>query len=243
MDDPSNRVPSASQRLAELLSGLRGQDGESLGRVLSSAEAAHTFNAIENELFLQQQDAASIAITSVARGEGRTTFAVLIAAYAAAVLPARRVLLVDADFENGRLASTFGLPGAAPGLGQFLAGAVAAEDCLHPSALTNLSITPASRAGERVGAYTPQLIGQFFDRARSRFDLVVADTSAGGPGPGALAIARITGHSLVVVRYGGPTREQISAFVGDIQRAGTRVLGCVLNHRRYVVPKLFYGHG
>jgi Mrp family chromosome partitioning ATPase len=243
MDDSLIPNPTASQRLTPLLSALRGQDGDGLRRILSSGDAARTFNAIENELFLQEPGAASIAVASVARGEGRTTLAVLTAAYAAAVAPGRRVLLVDADFENGRLGQTLGLPDAAPGFGELLAGSATAEECFHPSVLPNLMVTPAARPGESVGAYTPLLIERFLDAARSRFDLVIADTAAGGPNPSALAIARMTGDSLIVIRYGGPTREQISAFVGDLQRVGTRVIGCVLNQREYVVPKLLYGHG
>jgi Mrp family chromosome partitioning ATPase len=211
--------------------------------VLASPESAHAFNAIENELFLQEHGAALAIAMDAAPGEGRTTFAVLVAAFAAAVAPQRRVLLVDADFENGRLGRTLGLQETAPGLGELLAGAATPAQCIHPTALPNLWLAPAARVGQRVGAFTPLPLEQFLEEARARHDLVIVDTAAGGPNRAVLSVAKITGHALVVIRYGGPTREQVSAFVGDLVRVGTRVMGCVMNRREYVIPRVLYGHG
>jgi polysaccharide biosynthesis transport protein len=243
MDVPHPDTSNAAQRLTPLFAAIRGPDAEPLRRILLHAESAKSFNSIENEFFLQSERARSIAVTSAAPHEGRTTLAVVIAAYAAAVRQERRVLLVDADFENGRLGHTLGLPDSAPGLGELLAGAERPAQCIHATALSNLSITPVARAGTRVGAFSPLPLEQFLEAARASHDLVVVDTAAGGPNRSVMSIAKIAGHALVVIRYGGPTREQVSAFVGDLRRAGAQVMGCVMNRREYVIPKLLYGHG
>ena len=244
MDVPHIEDSTVGQRLAPLLAALRGADAEWLRTMLPSADAASIFNSLENELFLQEgARATAIAVTSASRGEGRTTLAVMLAALAAAVSSERSVLLIDADFENGRLGQTLALPETAAGLGERLSGAAADAQCVHGTALPNLSITPASRQGGRVTAFSPRPLEEFLAWARGRYDLVIVDTPAGGPHKEVLSLAKITGHAVLVVRYGGPTREQVSNLVNELKRVGTQVMGCVMNRREYVIPAFLYGHG
>jgi len=243
MDVPHHETSAAGQRLAPLLAAMREPDATPLRRILLDPQTTRSFNAIENELFLQAEPVKSLAIVSAALQEGKTTLAVLVAAYAAAVRRERRVLLVDADFLQGRLGHTLGLPDSAPGLGEMLSGAERPAQCIHATALSNLFVTPAARVGTRVGAFSPLPFEQFLDAARASHDLVIIDTPPGGPNRSVLSISKIAGHALVVIRYGGPTREQVSVFLGDLKRAGVDVLGSFMNRREDVIPKLLYGHG
>lgn len=232
-----------AQRIAPLLAAMRQGDGPWYRRFLADPEALRTFSAIDNELFVRGEGAVrTLAVASAARGEGRSTLALLLAVYAAGLDAGLKVLLVDADIGSGRLGEALGLDASAPGLDEFFSGKAAAAQCIHPTALANLSLAPVARIGHRPAAFAPRPFEAFLSEAGERFDLVVVDTPAGGTGKAVLSIARLAGRAVLVVRYGGPTREQVAAFLADLNRAGTQVVGCVMNRREYVVPAFLYGY-
>lgn len=241
-DQPFRGDATLAERLAPLFAASRGADAAWLRQLLSSRESVGTFASLDNELFVRGgEDTRAIAIASCARREGRTTLALLLATHAAAADPTRRVLLVDADVAHGRLGETLGVDPAGPGLGDLFTAGASGASCIHATALGNLSVAPSARAGHAVSAIAPRVLEEFLTVARSQFDLVVIDTPAAGPDRTVLSVAKVAGHAILVVRYGGPTREQASNLVEDLKRAGVDILGCVMNRREYVVPPLFYG--
>ena len=85
------------------------------------------------------------------------------------------------------------------------------------------------------------MLEEFLAQARERFDLVVVDSPAASANRAILSIAKLAQQAIVVVRYGGPTREQVAALAADLKRSGVQVLGCVMNRREFVVPAFLYG--
>lgn len=242
MPEGTGETATVERRLAAVAESLRSADAAWMRRLLVHPDAARIFGAIDGELFMAgDAGARTVAIVGAEREEGRTTFAVLIAVLAAAVDPSRRVLLVDADIERGRLGELFGVDAQAPGLGDLFEGAAKPEACIHATALPNLFVMPAFRAGRHVMTFNAPAFAALLGHARAQFGLVVADTAAASENKAVLALAKAAGTALLVVRYGGPTREQVARLVEDLRRAGAAIVGCVMNQRRLVVPSLFYG--
>jgi Mrp family chromosome partitioning ATPase len=229
-----------AQRLAPLFAAAPDADRPWLRKLLLSPGALRACSSIETEMYmLDEQARGAVLFSSVARREGRSTFAMLYAALSCALDARRRVLLVDADLDHGRLGALLGVPAGSDGLAQAFASAPHAG-CIHPTALPNLWVAPRSGGSDPV-TLAPAAFAAFMDEARTRFDLVVVDSPAGGVNNAALAIAKAVRNTIVVVRYGGPTREQVASFLAGLERAGAQVIGSVLNEREYVVPASFYG--
>jgi tyrosine-protein kinase Etk/Wzc len=240
MDVPLIDENSLERGIETVLSAARGD--EWIRKALTHPEAAKTYGALDAELFVLGGSAARVlAVTSAGRGDGRTTMALLLAVYAAALERGRKVLLVDADIDRGRLGQSLGLPEGRPGLAELFAGVATPGECIHPTALANLSLAPVSAGARKAPIFSAHPFEQLIDFARERFDLVVIDSPAGSANKAALSIAKVARQAIVVVRYGATTREQVESLTAGLKRAGTDILGCVLNQREYVVPRLFYG--
>lgn len=241
-DDRFPEMDNASleQRLAPLLSAAPPTDARWLRNVLADPESHRAFGAIDAELFLRgERPHRAIAVVSAARGEGRTTLAILLGAMAAASDAGRRVLLVDADIERGRLGEMLGIAPQSMGLRELMAGRIAPQQAIHASALPNLSVVP--RGVGAALAFAPRSVQALLDTAAPQFDLVVVDTPAGSASSAALLTAKLAGSAVMVLRYRGPTHDQAASFLADLNRTGTEVVGCVMNRREYVIPAFLYG--
>jgi capsular exopolysaccharide synthesis family protein len=84
--------------------------------------------------------------------------------------------------------------------------------------------------------------GAFLDSARARFDFIVIDGSPIPSFTDSLLIARQVDGVVVVVEAGKTSRQVGLAAKLAIERAGGRLLGVVLNKRRYFIPGWLYKH-
>ena len=213
----------------------------SLRALLSSPQALRLYEMLDSNLFLEfKKEPASIMLTSAENGEGRTTLSLLLAAYHAVHNPEDRVLLVDCDF-NGRGASAL-LSGnsSPPGLlNYFYESDSSVDGCISKTGLENLDCVFAGRS-EYAHRFSHQKFMTFFNAVRPRYQLVVADAPCAGANHDALAISKVVQNVLLVIRYGGPKREQIQKIISEFRHHGANVIGGVLNQRLFPVPKFLY---
>ncbi|MEW6676496.1 MAG: hypothetical protein AB1421_01115 [Pseudomonadota bacterium] len=228
---------------APLMAALPSATQSWLSTLLAHPAAQQVFTALENELFIRETPfEGPLLVCSATRGEGRTVLALLLAISAAGLDPSRRVLLVDGDTLHGHLGDVFGVPAAHPGLTEFVASpGISLADAVYPTAQANLAVMTTGSNGLKPRYLAPQAFERLIETARSAYDLIIVDTPAGGQNKGILSMARCVRDILLVVRYGGPTREQVQEFIAEARRAEARILGCVLNQREYVIPNLLYG--
>lgn len=236
------KFEDAVARIDPLLRLVPGSDLAHLRRLLTAPEAHDAFMALDNELFVHNRDAGTeLMVASATRGEGRTTFALLLAVLTCAADADRRVLLVDGDFDNGCLGRVFGIEDGAPGLADYFDGKAQADQAVHATALPNLLLAPVSLGSRTPVRFAPRRFRCFMEDIRGRYDLVVVDTPAGGPNKAVISMASVVKRVLLVVKYGGPTREQVIQLMDNLARSGGEVMGAVLNLREYVVPRMMYG--
>lgn len=119
----------------------------------------------------------TIAVSSPAAGDGKTTTAINLAG-ALADDRAARVLLVDGDLRRPAIAGQLALPAAAPGFADALGdGGPALDEVVQRLDAYNLSVVPAGAS--RPGAsqiLRSRRLDDLLALARSRHDYVVIDT-------------------------------------------------------------------
>lgn len=173
----------------------------------------------------------TIAVTSSARGEGKTLTACNLALTRAS--HGVRTLLIDADMRASGVAGFFGMPTPRYGLSDLLAGSVefsAVCTRLWVDGRETLCVIPA-------GTPTPHSaelldspnMGHLLEQARGQFDLIVIDTPPLNAITDAATIAPIVDGVVLVVRGGVTNRAALDMTLERLGRGNGRVLGVVLN--------------
>jgi non-specific protein-tyrosine kinase len=176
-----------------------------------------------------------IAVTSPARGDGRTTTALNLAVSLAA--SGERVCLIEADLRHPAAADLLDLDAATGLVGAVLEGGPVAP--FIQKQRTNLIVLTAGGtppnpnellASDRVRAAISQIA--------AATDYVIIDTSPLLATSDAAEIAAIAHATIVVVRCGVTTRHDLERAVASVERVGKKVAGVVLT---MVKPGETYG--
>ena len=177
-------------------------------------------------------------VTSSNPGDGKTSLATNLGVSCAQA--GERVIVVDADLRQPRVAAHFGLA-EGPGLSDVLTGRRGLDHCVHVN--DNLSVLPAGppppNPSELLGS--PRML-ELLEHLRRSYDRVVLD------GPPILAVADavklasfVTGV-VVVVRIEATTYDDVKRAKQRLDQAGARVLGTVAN-RVHAGRDGAYGYG
>jgi receptor protein-tyrosine kinase len=140
-----------------------------------------------------------------------------------------RVLLVEGDLHQPRLASLLGLDADAAGLADYLGGTATMDEVTHEHAGSGVDVvvagtTPAHPADV---LHSPAL-ARLVDDAAQRYDFVLVTAPATTEGTDAAAVAaRCDGVLLTVVR-GRTTEPEVLAALTHFERVHAPVLGAVL---------------
>jgi tyrosine-protein kinase Etk/Wzc len=157
-----------------------------------------------------------------------------------------RVLLIDADMRNGHLAYFFGQPNRG-GLAEVLKGAMQPHEALRRTSVEGLTLLSC---GSRITNPAAMLMRHNFRELLQRFsheyDLVIVDTPPFLVVTDAAIIAGDAGATVLVLRSGMQSEEEIAETVRKLERSEARVTGAVFNaiplsrsHRYYG----YYGSG
>jgi tyrosine-protein kinase Etk/Wzc len=154
-----------------------------------------------------------------------------------------KVLLIDADMRRGHLASYFGMTNQ-DGLSEVLSGRIPLRDALRHVGADGMSFLPC---GERPDNPAALLMRQSFRdllaRLSKQFDLVIIDTPPFLAVTDASVIASEAGATILVLRSGMQSEDEIADTVKKLERAEGRIVGAVFNaipllrsKRGYVYP-------
>lgn len=169
----------------------------------------------------------SLLITSAARGEGRTELAIRVA-LAMAKRVGSRVLLVDFDVRNPRVAPRLGLPIKYFALAEALRGTCPLEEALTVSDEDNLYVLPA-RPSDRDGdeVVDARRTGALMADIHASFDFAVIDCGPVGKSS-TLALSRQVGAVALAGFRGLTTAGRMEAAAAKVESAGARVAGMLL---------------
>ncbi len=140
-----------------------------------------------------------------------------------------RVALVDGDMRRGHLAAFFTQSNRG-GLSEVLAERMPLRDALRNVGIEGVTFMSCGARPENPAALlTRPRFKEVLERLSHHFDLVIVDTPPFLAVTDASIIANEAGASLLVLRSGMQTEEEIADTIKKIERAGGRVAGAVFN--------------
>jgi capsular exopolysaccharide synthesis family protein len=189
---------------------------------------AEAFRGLRNAVIARGPSPAVIVVTSAGASEGKTVVSLNLAGALAEA--GSRVLLVDVDLRHPGCHKALGVR-SERGLATVLAGEATLADVLHEVPASRLAFIPAGtmprNPAELVNSAQMQ---QAIEELRGTYDFVVLDTPPVLPVADALVLARYADGVVLVVKAQETPREVVRRAVHQLERAGARVLGPVVNN-------------
>jgi capsular exopolysaccharide synthesis family protein len=183
-----------------------------------------------------------IAVAASITGEGSSTVSLQLAR-SIVRSGGGPVLLVDADLRRQGRSLTLAIPSAVgrPGLMEVLDGAADLSKAVLSTDEPNLHFLPAGGgSGRPVDAIPLDRMRQFLDDMGQVYGVVLIDCPSILENPEIPTIAALSDGIVLVVRANRTRREVVQRALLLIQNARCRVLGIVLNQRRYPLPGFIY---
>jgi chain length determinant protein tyrosine kinase EpsG len=210
--------------------GQHGVADDVVAAYLPQSDFVEPLRALRSQITLRWangEGSRMLAITSPARGEGRSWLAANLATVFAQM--GQRVLLIDADMRNPRQHILFNLNNSV-GLSALLTGRAGREivSRMHPQ--LRLFVLPAGlrppNPQELLGRPVFDVVLKSF---AEHYDLLVLDTPAASEAADAQILAARAGTALMVARRHHSLHAQLSSAMQNLVQSGVRVLGSVMN--------------
>ncbi len=193
----------------------------------------------------------TVLITAAVKGEGTSTIAAnwcrLLARDRMVGLPIDTadaigggILLIDAALRRPVLHSFFDLD-RKRGLTELLQGELELEAVLKSAPRRNLWVItagkPAANPADLIGSL---LMKGVLEECRQRFEYVVLDSAPVTQYAETLALAKQVDVSVLVVRAGVTRSEVALSAKKQLQKVDSRLLGVILNQRKFIIPEWIY---
>jgi Mrp family chromosome partitioning ATPase len=183
-----------------------------------------------------------VAFTGTGPGVGCTCVTI----HSAEVLAshdAGSVCLLEATKNSSGIRAHYNL-GDSPGLGDVLTGNELANDLpLHSFARqvrNNLWVVPGDgNQSDYPVSFRPRLQSYLLE-LQSQFDYVLIDTHPLIVGSNQWNLAVLTDGAVLVLKAGHTRRTVARLAIAELEAAGVKVLGTVLNQRDYPIPEVIY---
>jgi polysaccharide biosynthesis transport protein len=222
---PLPAEPEKSEQSVTKVAPSPGANGY-YGNVSSFEEAVRT---IRNTILLSDFEGRlrSIALTSAAPSEGKSTIAAHLAI--ANADRGKRTLLVDCDLRRPSLHSKFGLS-PREGLSNVLTGEMSWPDVILPIAgRPNLTLLPAGPGSHRAADLVGPRLSPLLDEFARNYDLVIMDSPPLLGFAECLQIATAADGVLIVSLAGETKRKAVAAVISVLKRLRVNIIGVVLN--------------
>ena len=146
--------------------------------------------------------------------------------------------IVDANTSSPRIHVPFRCL-QRPGAADLLEKRSSRREAVRATSLDSLKVLPAGEALNHKAGVSTESWRELLQGLRAESRYVLVDAGKFGS-PGALAVALAADAVLLVVEAGKCRRETISSSVDLLKKHRARVLGVVLNKRRYRIPEFIY---
>ena len=187
----------------------------------------------------QEKPIKSILFTSTSPGDGTSTTAIHLAACLVRDTDLK-VLLVDANLRAPCLHEVFGVDHT-HGLSDWLTKAGDMTSRMKKIGATNLYVMPCgSKHSNPVALFESSAFDEFLRNSHGWFDFVILDAPPTTSFSEARVICRKV-DGVVLVLGSGTTRRQVALNAKrEVEEAGGKVLGVVLNRRKFHIPTWIY---
>ncbi len=194
-------------------------------------------NSIETAL--GRLEKRSILFAGSAEREGTTTIVVSFAKLLS-IQTREKVLLIEMNARRPALASRMGLQTRA-GVTEFFAGAATFDEIVERSREGTFDVI-------HVGEHEPAKIQLHLDRmfpkllevARLRYDTVLVDAPPVVVSPETPPLSSFVDGVVIVIQCGRTKREVIKRSLNMIEQFKGKVVGLILNRKKYFIPDFIY---
>ena len=180
-----------------------------------------------------------ILLTGPAHRNGTTTTALTLAIDLASNSQ-KKILLVDANLRTPALHKIFNIK-PSPGLSDLLEDNGSKSFNFYKIEPGNLYVFPSGLSRRRKNGYfESQRFDEFLNHARNIFDYVIIDSAPVTRFQDSQSICAKVDGVIVVIAQGKTRRQVASRIKKELEDAGARLLGVVLNRRKYYIPDWIY---
>lgn len=192
---------------------------------------AEEMRALRTQLLIRWFEAAidrrMLAIVSPGSGDGRSYFSANLAVVFSQL--GLRTLLIDADLRKPRQHSIFNVPDRV-GLAAVLAERADASAAVPVKGFSNLFLLPAGAPPPNPQELLSRpRMAHLMNDLGGKFDIILLDTSAARHYADARSVAFRAGNAVVLARKNLTRVADTGAMVRDLNDAGTRVVGTIIN--------------
>ncbi len=190
-----------------------------------------SFNTLCTNLSYCGEDIQVVMLTSRYEQEGKSAISMNMMRSLSTL--GKRVVLVDSDLRCSILARRYKFAyetDQPQGLAQYLAGMCSLEDALYETNLPNAYVIPAGREIlNSLQLLTSPRYASMIAELRKLADIIIIDTPPVGVIVDALELAKHSDGVILVVEYNKGRKQEIGEIVASMNRAGSKVLGAVMN--------------
>jgi len=242
------KARSAASRLGEAfkeqMNGEQNYPDTPSSRAFALAQTERYYDNIWDRLFLKRSELTrpprSIAVTASYEGEGSSTVAANLA-ISLAKNSREKVLLIDADLGNPCMGDIFCTLGEGKGLSDLLAGHVDYVEPVQAPGHSRLMLLPAgSVPDEDAGSVDPKLMETVLAKYRDEFGYIVIDCPAVWRSNVPTRIATVVEGVILVVEAERVRVQIVERTKERLEEVNARILGVVLNKRRFYIPSWLY---
>lgn len=189
---------------------------------------SEAYSSIRTALLLSSRGGlpATLTITSVQAGEGKTT-----TSYAAATGLARvgkRLVVIDCDLRRPALHKAFEVANGA-GVAEYLSHQADVDAILRPTDQPDVMvITSGAIPPNPTELLSGPLLAELLDKLKARFDVVIIDAPPILGLADAVIVASLAEGTILVMEAGRNYRGSMRASVARLRKGGVRLLGAVI---------------
>lgn len=217
---------------------------------LSSRRNHENYKSLRANIDFAAESPKVILITSSVPGEGKSSVSLNLA-YEIAQNNSK-VLLLDCDLRKSRYVERFEVHSGEPvGLADVLRGKCSLEECTHPTDCDNLNIIIAGLFPRNPAEIlNSRQFLQCMDKLRREYDYIIMDTPPIAQVIDAALICKYCDGVVFVIGSDMVSCRVIQKSIRQLERAGGKMIGCVLNKIRnsnraiygtYGTSKYYYG--
>lgn len=195
---------------------------------------------VEGNILSAGKGARTVFVTSFLKGEGKTT-AALSMAYGLTMNGSSTVLLIDGNAMAPQVHQLFQVDNA-PGFTEFLQGGGQLSDLIRGTEFKNMAVMPFGSSGLDMGSLLKgNSLQQSMAQLQEHFDYIIMDGCAIQGSSEVTILANQFDGVVLVVECEKTKWEMVQDAVDRLRLINGRVLGVVLNKRRYYIPASVYG--
>ena len=210
--------------------------------VVQDFHAAEAMKTLRTNLQFSGESISVVALTSVSASEGKTTVSFQLAASLAQ--SGKQVLLLDADLRKSVLAERLRIHEKVEGLSQALIGQRSVQELVYETDYPGMSILFAgTRVPNSVELLGSNSFKRIIDELREQFDYVIVDAAPLGQVIDCAVFAPVMDGVLMVIDSTRNSYKLERRVKNQLEKAGGKVLGVVLNRVDFKGRSGYYGKG